>query len=48
MLLNNQWVSEEIKGEKKPETNENTTYQKSAGYHKSSSKRDVYSDTGLP
>ena len=46
MYLNNQWFNkEEIK-----ETNENgiTNFLKSMGCSKSSSKREVYSSTGLP
>ena len=52
MLLNNQWITEEIKEEIKKylETNENknTTIQKSMGCRKSGSKREVYSYTSLP
>ena len=52
MVLNTKWVIEEIKEEifkKYFETNKNgnTMYQKSMGHSKSSSKREVYSDTGL-
>ena len=51
MLLNNDCVNEEIKGEIKKylETNENenTTCQNLWDTAKSSSKREVYSDTGL-
>ena len=47
-----QWVNEEIKREIKKylKTNgsENTTIWKSMGCHKSSSQREVHSDTGLP
>ena len=52
MLLSNQWVNEEIKGEIKKyfETNENgnTTYQKFMGCSRRVSKREVHSDTCLP
>ena len=51
MLLKNQWVNKEIKKEirKYLETNENknTTFPKSMGCSKSSSKREVYSDASL-
>ena len=51
-LLNNQQITEEIKEEIKKylETNdnENTTTQKPMGCSKSSSKREVYSNTILP
>ena len=52
MLLNNQEITEEIKEEIKKylETNdnENTMTQKPMGCSKSSSKREVYSNTILP
>ena len=52
MLLNNQWITEEIKEEIKKylETNENesTMIQKPMGHSKRSSKRQVYSNTSLP
>ena len=51
MLLNNQWITEEIKEEIKKylETNENknTTIQKSMGCRKSGSKKEVYSNRSL-
>ena len=51
MLLNNQWITEEIKEEIKKflETNENksTTIQKPMGCSKGRSKREVYSNTVL-
>ena len=51
MLLNNQWITEEVKEEIKKylETNDNknTTIQKPMGHSKSSSKREVYSNTIL-
>ena len=52
MLLNNEWVNNEIKEEIKNylETNENkhTTTQKSVGHSESSPQREVHSITGLP
>ena len=52
MLLNNEWVKNEIKEEIKKflETNENelTTTQKLMGHSKGSPERKFYSDTGLP
>ena len=51
MVLNNQWVTENIKEEIKKyrETNENKHINpKSAGCSKNSSKREVYSDKSLP
>lgn len=51
MLQNNQWVNEEIKGEKKfLKTNENgnTTFQNLWDAAKHSSKNEVHSDTGQP
>ena len=52
LLLNNQWVTKEIKDgiKKYLETNENknTMIQKSVGCIKSSSKREVYSHISLP
>ena len=50
MVLNNKWITEEIKEEikKQLETNENKHNDpKSVGCSKSSSKREVYSDTSL-
>ena len=51
MLLNNQWITEEIKEEinRYLETNENENNNpKSMDVSKSSSKREVYSNTSLP
>ena len=51
MVLNNQWVTENIKEEIKKylETSENKHINpKSAGCSKNSSKREVYSDKILP
>ena len=52
MLLNNQWITEEIKeGIKKyleTSRNEKNDDPKSMGHSKGSSKREVYSDTSLP
>ena len=52
MLLKNQWVNDEIKEEIKKyleaNDNKNTTKQKSVGCSKSSTMREVHSDTGLP
>ena len=52
MLLNNQCISEEIKEEIKKyletNNNENTMIQKPMEHSKSSSKREVYSNTMLP
>ena len=51
MLLNNQWITEEIKEEIKKylETNENKTWQsKPYRMQQSSSMRKVYSNTSLP
>lgn len=51
MLLNNQWVIEEIREKIKKniswDKNVNTMTQKSIGLQESSSKRDVYSDSIL-
>ena len=51
MLLNNQWITEEIKEEIKryqeTSANKNTMIKKPMGYSKSSSKREFYSDTSL-
>lgn len=51
MLLNNQWIEEEIKEIIKDylETNENeNNFSKFMGYSKSTSKKKVYNSTGLP
>ena len=52
MILNNEWVKNEIREEIKnfPETNENelTTTKKPMGHSKGSPEREVHSDTGLP
>ena len=50
MLLNNQWITEEIKKEIKIciETNENENNPKPMGFSESSSKREVYSNTIIP
>ena len=52
MLLNNEWVKNEIREEIKNflETNENelTTTKKPMGHSKCSPEREVHSDTGLP
>lgn len=52
MLLNTQYVNKEIKEEIKryPEINKNgnTMVQKSMGHSRSSPKREIYSNTGLP
>lgn len=50
MLLNNQWVNEGMKEEiKYMETNENENNSpKSLGSSESRSKREIYSNTGLP
>ena len=52
MLLNNQWITEEIKEEIKkiPRSKWQQTYNtpKPMGCRKNSSKREVYSNTGLP
>ena len=45
MLLNNQWLAEEIKEEIKKSLG---TMKMKVQYSKSSSKREVYNDTGLP
>ena len=51
MLLNNQWIIEEIKEEIKryikTNDNEDTTIQKSMGHNKSSSEAEIYSNTIL-
>ena len=51
MLLKNQWIIEEIRGEikkyLKKNENENTMIQISMGHSKSSSNRDVYRHTSL-
>ena len=47
VLLNNQWVTEEIKLEIKKKKKRNTRIQKSKEHNKSSSKREVYSNTAL-
>ena len=47
-FLNNQQVTEEIKKFLEANDNENTTSQKPMGCSKSSSKREVYSNTILP
>ena len=52
MLLNNEWVNNEIKEEIKKflDTNENehTTVPKPMGHSKHSPEREVHSNTGLP
>ena len=52
VLLNNQWVTEEIKGKFKKYLGKNengkTMLQKPVEYRKSSSKKKVYRDTSLP
>ena len=52
MLLNNQQITEEIKKEIKicieMNENENTTTQNLWGHYKSSAKRKVHSNTGIP
>ena len=50
MLLNNQWLTEEITEEIKKhlETNENENDLKPMGHRKGSPKREVYSNTILP
>ena len=52
MLLNNEWVNNEIKKENnsylETNENENTTTPKSMRYSKSSHKREIHSITGLP
>ena len=47
MLLNKQWINEEIEKYLEVNDNKNTTLQKPIGC-KSSSKREVYSNTSLP
>ena len=51
MLLNNEWVNNEIKEEIKryleTNENENTTIQKSVGHRQSCPKREIHSITGL-
>ena len=51
MLLKNQWITGEIRGNQKiPREKRKQQYnnQKSMGYRKSNSKREVYSNTLLP
>ena len=52
MLLNNQWITEEIKEKIKnyleTDDNKNTMTQKPMGCSKSSSKREIYSNTISP
>ena len=52
MLLNNQWITEEIKVEIKKIPGDNWKWKhndpKSMGHSKSSSKKEVNSDTSLP
>ena len=51
MLLNNQWIAEEIKGNQKIPTDKSKRMHdnpKPMGCSKSSSKKDVYSNTTLP
>ena len=50
MLLNNQWITEDIKEEVKHDlqTNVRHIYLKSIGCSKNISKREVYSNTNLP
>ena len=51
MLLKNQWITGEIRGSQKiPREKRKWKYnnQKSMGYRKSNSKREVYSNTILP
>ena len=51
MLLNNQWITEEIKGEIKlprDKSKHNTTIQNLCNAAKSNFKREVYSSTILP
>ena len=48
MLLNIQWIKEEIIKHLEGNNNKDTTIQKPMGCSKSSSKREVYSNTSLP
>ena len=52
MILNNEWVKNEIREEIKKflETNKNelTSIQKPMGHSRGSPEREVHSDTGLP
>ena len=48
MLLKNQQITKEIKICIETNENENTTTQKPVGHYKSSAKRKVHSNTGIP
>ena len=51
MLLNNQWITEEIKEDQKipgEKWKQKHNDPKSVGHSKSSSKQEVYSNTSLP
>ena len=50
MLLNNQWITEEIKMylQTSESENKNMESHKTMGHSKSSSQREVYGNTGIP
>ena len=48
ILLKSQWLIEEIRANQKIPWDNRKYITKSVGYSKNSSKREIYSDTGLP